>query len=121
MGTVLLGNLEKVGWVELKCDYAIIANSRDQNHFYYLNNKIFKKNKYCWNCNHKTNRQMFYNINENKYAQRFVQEVDIQNNIRVIYQSDCDVINHHLNEEYNFDILYNKYKHFGEVNKDQVF
>ena len=43
MGTVLLGNLEKVGWVVLKCDYAITANSREQNHFYYLNNKMFKK------------------------------------------------------------------------------
>ena len=38
MGTVLLGNLEKVGWVILKYDYAINANSREQNHFYYLNN-----------------------------------------------------------------------------------
>ena len=43
IGTVLLGNLEKVGWVVLKCDYAITANSREQNHFYYLNNKSFKK------------------------------------------------------------------------------
>ena len=38
MGTVLLGNLEKVGWVILKYDYAINENSREQNHFYYLNN-----------------------------------------------------------------------------------
>ena len=36
MGTVLLGNLEKVGWVVLKCDYVITANSKKQNHFYYL-------------------------------------------------------------------------------------
>ena len=43
MGKVLLGNLEKVGWVVLKCDYAITANSREQNHFYYLKNKMFKK------------------------------------------------------------------------------
>ena len=43
MGTVLLGNLEKVSWVVLKCDYAITANSIEQNHFYYLNNKMFKK------------------------------------------------------------------------------
>ena len=42
--------------------------------------------------------------------------------------SDCDVVNHHLNEEYHFDILNNKYKyyipnllrHFGKVDKDQV-
>ena len=30
---VLLGNLEKVGWVVLKCDYAITANSSEKNHF----------------------------------------------------------------------------------------
>ena len=49
MGKVLLGNLEKVGWVVLKCDYAITANSRGQNHFYHLNNKSFKKSEYRWN------------------------------------------------------------------------
>ena len=43
MGEVLLGNLEKVGWVVLKFDYDITANSREQNLFYHLNNKSFKK------------------------------------------------------------------------------
>ena len=43
MGKVLLGNLEKVDWVVLKCDYAITANSSGQNHFYHWNNKSFKK------------------------------------------------------------------------------
>ena len=54
--------------------------------------------------------------------------MDIQNNINIIFQSDCDVINHHLNEQYDFDIVCNKYKyylpnlmrHFGKVDKDQV-
>ena len=85
MGTVLLGNLEKVGWVVLKCDYAITANSKEQNHFYYLNNKIFKKSEYRWNSIHKTNRQMFYNINDNKHEERFVQELYIQNNINIMF------------------------------------
>ena len=44
MVIVLLGNLEKVGWVVLKCDYDITAKSREQNHIYYLNNKSFKNN-----------------------------------------------------------------------------
>ena len=48
---------------------------------------------------------MFYNINENKHEQRFVQEEDVLNNMSIIFQSDCDVINHYLNEEYNFDIF----------------
>ena len=43
MGTLLLGNLEKVGWVVLRCDYAITANSKVQNYIYDLNNKILKK------------------------------------------------------------------------------
>ena len=53
---------------------------------------------------------MFYNINEHKYKQRFTQEEDILNNMSIIFQSDCDVINQHRNEEYNFDIINNKYK-----------
>ena len=59
MCTVLLGNLEKVGWVVLKYDFAITVNSREQNDFYYLNNKIFKKTEYRWNSIHKKNRKMF--------------------------------------------------------------
>ena len=46
MGKVILGNLEKVGWKVLKCDYAITANSREQNHFYRVDNKSFKKSEY---------------------------------------------------------------------------
>ena len=46
----------------------------------------------------------------------------------IIFQSDCDVINHHLNEEYHFDIINNKYKYYllnllryyGKVDKDHV-
>ena len=60
----------------------------------------------------KKNRQMFYNINENKHEQKFIQDMDIRNNINIIFQSDCDVINHHLNEQYDFDIVWNKYKYY---------
>ena len=45
MGTILLGNMEKVGWVVLKYDYATTAKSKKQNHFYYLNKKSYKKKK----------------------------------------------------------------------------
>ena len=34
MGSVLLGNLEKVGWVVLKCDYTITAKSKEQHYLY---------------------------------------------------------------------------------------
>ena len=83
--------------------------------------------EYRWNKIHNKNRQMFYKINENKHEQKFIQDMDIRNNINIIFQSDCDVINHHLNEQYDFDIVWNKYKyylpnsmkHFGKVDKDQ--
>ena len=43
MGSVLLGDLEKVGWVDLKCAYEIINGSDTQRHFYNLNNDKFQK------------------------------------------------------------------------------
>ena len=85
MGSVLLGNLKKVGWVVLKCDYFITANSKEQNYLYYLNNHTFKQKEYRWNKIHNTNRQIFYNINKNKHEQRFVQDLNIRNNINIIF------------------------------------
>ena len=41
MGKVLLGDLEKVGWVVLKCDYGITPNSNVEKHFYYSNNNKY--------------------------------------------------------------------------------
>ena len=34
MGSVLFGDLEKVGWVVLKCAYEIINGSDTQRHFF---------------------------------------------------------------------------------------
>ena len=93
-----------------------------------MNNKNYKKGDYRWNCIHNTKRQMLYNINEHQHEDRFSDDDDIRNKVRMIFQSDCDVINLHLNEQYNFDIIDNKYKyylpnlmrHHGEVEKDQV-
>ena len=87
MGIVLLGILEKVDCVVLKCGYAITTNSRERNHFYYLNKTSFKKNEYRWNYIHKANRQIFYNINEHKHEQIFMEE-GILNNMNIIFQSD---------------------------------
>ena len=44
------------------------------------------------------------------YEERFITEMDIQNNIESIFQSDC--ANYHLHENYNFDILWNQYKYY---------
>ena len=49
MGTVLLGGLEKFGWVVLKCVYEIINGSDTQRHFYNLNNDKFQKKTNYWN------------------------------------------------------------------------
>ena len=43
MGSVLLGDLEKVGWVGLKCPYEISNESEQQEYFYYINNNTFSK------------------------------------------------------------------------------
>ena len=110
MGKVLFGNLEKVGWVVLKCDYAITPNSSEQNHLYHLNNKSYKKMN--------TDGIVFikqiikcFTISMNiSNEDRFIDEDDIRNKVSIIFQSDCDVINQHLNEKYNFDIINNKYK-----------
>ena len=57
------------------------------------------------------------------HEQNFFQEFDIQNNTNI-----CDVVNHHLYDQSDFDILWNKFKyylpnlmrHHGKVDKDQV-
>ena len=63
MGLVFLRNFEKVSWVLLKCDYDITANSKEQNSFYDLNNRIFL-NEYRWNKIHNTNLLMKINMNK---------------------------------------------------------
>ena len=53
---------------------------------------------------------MLYGINNHLNEERFIIEMDIKNNIESIFQSDC--ANYHLHENYNFDILWNKYKYY---------
>ena len=43
MGSIVLGDLEKVGWVGLKCAYKITNESKQQEYFYHLNNHNFQK------------------------------------------------------------------------------
>ena len=72
--------------------------SKEQNYLYHLNNHYFKPRQYCWNRIDNTNRQFVYNINNDKHEERFVEDLDIRSNINLIFQSDYDVINHHLNQ-----------------------
>ena len=49
MGSVLLGDLEKFGWVVLRCAFQTINGSDTQRHFYYLNNEKHLKRLHYWN------------------------------------------------------------------------
>ena len=70
---------------------------------------------------------MLYGMQDHSHDQRFCETLDLEADIPSIFQSDCDVINHHLNVFYNFDHE-QKYKYFlpniirnnGYVHSDQV-
>ena len=128
MGTVLLGDLAKSGWVVLKCVYEIKNGSEQQDYFYHLNNYNFPKKFNFWNKINESNREMLYGIENYNHEQKFSEDGDIETKIPDIFQSDCDVISHHLYFCDNFDIVENKNKyylpnvmrHHGCVDKDQV-
>ena len=70
---------------------------------------------------------MLYGMQDYSHDKRFCETLDLEADISSIFQSDCDVINHHLNVFYNFDNE-KKYKYFlpniirnnGYVHLDQV-
>ena len=49
MGKLLLGDLENIGWVVLKCDYLITPKSNVQNYVYVLNNNKHPSKDHFWN------------------------------------------------------------------------
>ena len=55
---------------------------------------------------------MLYEITYHLHKQRFVYLIDTQNEMLSIVQSECDIINYHLNEKYNFEIISNAYKYY---------
>ena len=57
---------------------------------------------------------MLYRINNYKHSKRCVTNVDTQNAILGVFQSDYDFINHYLNQRYNFVIFENKRKVWRE-------
>ena len=52
---------------------------------------------------------MLYKITDYQSDNRLISENDSMNENLNNFQSDCDVINHHLNATYNFDIIENYY------------
>ena len=105
MGEILLGDLEKVGYVVLECDYVIISYSNVQDYYNLLNNHKHLDTHHFWNKIHVTNRQRLYGVSNHLHENRFISDADNTNGILNIFQSDCDVINHHLSQKYNFNIF----------------
>jgi len=120
-GSILMGNLEKVGWVVLKSGYNIVPYGQLENAMYNVNNNS-KRN---WFAIDGKNLQMFYRQTENIHDSRFIDNEISQ--IHELLKIDCDTINLHLEKNYNFDIN-KKYKYYnpnlirnnGQIKKDQV-
>ena len=123
-GSILMGNLEKVGWVVLKSGYNICPFSHLENAVYHLNNDSVKF-KHNWFAIDGKHLQIFYKQSENIHDIRFI-DGDISQ-IHELLKIDCNMINLHLETNYNFDIN-NKYKYYnpnlirnnGQIKKDQV-
>ena len=112
----------------LKCDYKITNGGEQQDYFYQINNNIHSKKKKYWNKINGTNREMLYGVENYDHDSRFSDIEDFHAKVPDIFQSYCDVVNHHLQVCYNFDKKVNMYKyylpnmiiHHGYVNCDQV-
>ena len=108
-GTNLMGNLEKAGWVVLKSEYDVTPYSELDYTLYDLNNDSVKiKNN--WFAIEGKHRQMFYKQSENIYDSRFIDGNISQ--IHALLKSDYNIINLHLETNYNFD-RNNKYKYYN--------
>ena len=75
-GTVLMGNLEKIGWVVLKSGYNIIPCSDLENQLYIINNDDHRE----WFAIDGKQRQMYYKQSKNNHDSRF-----IENNIMQLH------------------------------------
>ena len=124
-GTILMGNLEKVGWVVLKSGYSISPYGRLDNAMYHLNNDSvkFKNNWFGIDGKH---RHMFCKQLENFHDTRFIDGNGDISKIHELLKSDTNIINIHLETNCNFD-RNNKYKYYnlnlirnnGIIKKDQ--
>ena len=93
--TILMGNLEKVGWVVLKSGYSISPYGRLDNTVYHLNNDSvkFKNNWFGIDGNH---RQIFYKQSEYFHDTRFIDGNGGISKIHELLKSDCNIISLHL-------------------------
>ena len=124
-GTVLMGDLQKVGWVVLKSGFIIKPRSLLEDALYDLNVDV-PNDKLHWFGIDKCKRQMYYKQSFNINETRFVENESIEL-IHDLLKKDCEVINDHLIHYYDFDDT-NYYKYYnpnvlrnlGFVKKDQT-
>ena len=122
-GSILMGNLEKVGLINLKSGYSISSYGLLENAMYHLNNG-FVKFKNNWFAIEGKHRQIFYKQSENIHDSRFI-DGNISE-IHALLKNYCNIINLHLERNYNFD-RNNKDKYYnpnlirnnGLIKKDQ--
>ena len=61
-------------------------------------------------------------MENHNHEQRFSEDCDIVTKILDIFQSNCDIINHHLYICYKFDVVANKYiSYFPNVMRHHVY
>ena len=60
---------------------------------------------HLWNKIHGINCQILYGVSNCLHENRFISDTYNTNRILNVFQSDFDIINHHLSQKYNFDIF----------------
>ena len=109
-GTILMGDLQKVGWVVLKSGFIIKPRSLLEDALYDLN--VDRPNEQLhWFGIDKCKRQMYYKQSYNVNDTRFVENESIEL-VHDLLKKDCEVINDHLIDYYNFDGI-NHYKYYN--------
>ena len=92
-GTVLMGNLKKIGWVVLKSEYNITPYCDLENELYHLNNESVKYKNKSFTIDGKQ-RRIFYKQSDNVHDSKSIDK-DLSE-IHELLQSDCNIINFHL-------------------------
>ena len=117
-GSILMGTFGK-GWVgRLKSGYNIPPLGHLENAIYHLKNDSVKF-KHNWFAIDGKHLQIFYKQSENIHNSRFIDDGISQ--IHELLKIKCNMINLHLETNYNFDINNpNLIRNNGQIKKDQV-
>ena len=123
-GTMMMGYLQKVGWVVLKSGFIIKPRSLLENTLCDLNIDV-PSDKLHWFGIDNSKRQIYYKQSFNNHNTRFLRPTPIVE-LHDLLKYDCQVINDHLIEYYDFadNNLYKYYnpnliRNHGNVKNDQ--